>query len=137
MIKLKVSKADLMKVKKELLEKANDIRDDFAVKTYNSIVTNESHYPYWTGSYISSWNITVGDKKGKTNKSDVEDEFSPPAPVTNLTFSSLGQPVYISNYAEHAYQVEYLGTGTHHHEGWFTANHALNTTRLSYKYTKV
>jgi hypothetical protein len=134
-IKFKVDPASVKKVEGFLQNEVAKITGQVAQRTYNSIVTNDGQYPYWSGAYISSWTIQAGSPKFVSNEGDTNQQgkYAAPSPVTGFKVS-FGVPIYITNAADHAYQVEYMGTPTHKHEGWFTANHAVYQTVLSYRF---
>lgn len=134
-IGFKVDRADIDRLTKNIEKQVAKIAENVAVKTYNAIVTNPNQFPYYSGAYISSWTVQAGSPDMNYNTSDwVEGQYSVPQAITSIGGVSYGKPIYISNNAGHAYQVEVMGTPLHPHEGWFTAAHAVNQTVLGYSF---
>lgn len=103
-------------------------------KVYNTIVWGNLNvdFPYWSGAYIASWRYNYGKvdhsvAQQPTNTSGRPNvRHSRPRPTSILpNYSSPYTPLYISNSADHAYQVEFLGTPKHA-GGWMVATHAVN-----------
>ena len=131
-IKFEVSKKKLDKLEKFIKKKLTQITENVGVQTYNMILTGE--YPYYSGSYISSWNISVGSPDLKYNvPSGLRGAWSIPEVIYSLSGVSFGQNIYITNAAPHASLVEYEGTPTHPENGWYIAAHAKNQILLTYK----
>jgi hypothetical protein len=114
------------------------ITESVGLKTYNSIVMGE--YPYWSGSYVTSWNLSVGAPKFSINEPAGKNEYPRPDESYYLINRKgneynvqFGQIVYLTNATPHAMQVEYEGTPTHD-GGWYIAHEAVNQTVLSYKF---
>lgn len=135
-VQFKVSDAAIEKLIESVKKSITKITEDVAIQTYNLIVANERQYPYWTGSYISSWNIQAGTPNTDYNLSNDPNTETFPIPDIKYQLEGInfGEWVYITNAVPHAYLVEYMGTPTHEHEGWFTATHAVNQTVMTYKY---
>jgi len=132
-VSFKISQSALLKLEESLKKSITKITKEAAVKTYNNIVGG-SDFPYWSGSFISSWKISVGSRDSEYNLANIPGVFDIPHQITDVPGSvHFGERIYITNSTPHAYQVEVLGTPLHPHEGWFTAAHAVNQTVLSYK----
>jgi len=131
-IKFEVSKKNLNRLENFIKKKLAQITENIGVQTYNMILTGE--YPYYSGSYISSWNLSVGSPDMNYNvPSGLRGAWTPPEIVYGLGEISFGQKVYITNAAPHASLVEYEGTPTHPENGWYIAAHAKNQILLTYK----
>lgn len=131
-IGFRIPQGALEACKKQIESKLATIVADVATKTYNSIL--RSSWPYYSGSYISSWNISVGSKDSSYNDPVWQrGVYLAPREVKTLSVPSAYTKVYISNSTPHAMQVEIDGTPTHD-GGWYIAAHARNNTLGSYKF---
>lgn len=131
-IGFKISANALDTLRKQVEETLSRVVVDVAVKTYNNILHQE--FPYYSGSYISSWNISVGSPDTSYNEPLWQrGVYLAPREAKTLSIASPYQTVYISNYTPHAYQVEYDGTPKHL-GGWYIATAAKNNTIMSYKF---
>lgn len=134
MLKVTVSvpEASIKAIKKAIEKKLIQVLEDVSLQTYNYILTNE--YPYFSGSYISSWNINAGSPDTSYNAPLLNQNAYPvPTVKMQLGISNAYQPVYISNYAPHSMDVEVLGT-PRHPTPWLIAAGARNHTLMSYRY---
>lgn len=130
-VSVKIPEATLTKVRKAIEVKLKAHVEEIALHAYNYIVTHE--YPYYSGSYASSWNIRGGApdksykkpefKRGVYPEPDVKRDFN----ITNVY-----QTIYISNYVPHAAEVELVGTPTHTFP-WRIAAEAKNATLMKYR----
>ena len=131
-----VSEASIAAIKKAVEAKAREVMELAAVKIYNTIVTGSEggDYPYYSGSYISSWTIQAGSPKTAFK----QPYFNPgmydaPDPVLGIKGGEQTQVIYISNYAPHAGQVELSGT-PRHTMPWMQAHMAVNDVVGKYRF---
>lgn len=127
-----VPEASIKAIKKAIEKKLIQVLEDVSLKTYNYILTHD--YPYYSGSYIASWNINVGSVNRSYKAPGEPNDYSPPMLQKSLNISNPYQTVYLSNYAPHSYQVEVLGTPSHPKDGWYIAAEARYNTLMSYKF---
>lgn len=137
MIELKISNADIKALTKHIEQQTADIMETIGIKTYNAI-TAQGNFPYWSGSYISSWKISTGtsspsDKSYNPPDQRTRDKYPVPPNVYDIGEVKYGESVFISNYAPHAAMVESEGTPTHPDGGWHTGTAAINEVVGSYK----
>lgn len=130
--RVKISKAAFKNVEKYIKKRVTEITESVSLKIYNGIILGE--YPYWSGSFISSWRLSIGSPDTSYNAPGNIGQYSVPGVKYDLKVR-FGQTVFISNNAPHAYQVEFMGTPRHKGEGWYVAHHAVNNTVLTYKFT--
>ena len=132
-IGFKIPAGALEACKKQIEAKLAGVVADVAVKTYNNILHQD--FPYWSGSYISSWNISVGSPDRTYNEPVwTRGVYIAPREARNITLPTPYQTVYISNYTPHAGLVEYQGTKTSGFQPWHIATSARNNTVLGYKF---
>ena len=118
--------------KKQIEAKLATIVADVATKTFNSILHQD--FPYYSGSYISSWNISVGSRDSSYNDPVWQrGVYMAPREVKMLSVPSAYTKVYISNSTPHAAMVELDGTKTSNFQPWHIATSARNNTVLGYK----
>lgn len=130
--KVNVPEASLKTIKAAIDRKVAEVLEFAALKTYNYILTHE--YPYWSGAYVSSWNISVGSPDTSFNVSKLDKGvYLPPEIRFDLGTVGANDTIFISNYASHSYQIEYDGT-PRHDGGYYIANQAVNNTLMSSKY---
>ena len=132
-IKFEIEKGAVQKVKEYLEEQALEIFEQLSVRTYNNIM-EQRNFPYYTGSYISSWNIQAGGEDTSINLSNIKGAYAVPSQITNIPGITLGDKVSITNYVPYAYEIEFEGTYKSDYEPWMTANHAVNIAVSTYKY---
>ena len=143
-VRFVVDKKSMTSVKKFIEKSLASITEQVALKTYNHIVDplEVGSYPYYTGSYISSWKITTvpngkNDAPNKEyNPSNVEaGHYARPSIIYDIGTVLPYEKIIISNYSPHSYKVEYMGTPKHSQQGWYVANHAVNNTVMTYKFS--
>ena len=135
-IRFKIDKSSLKSVNGFIEKQLTKITEQVGVKTYNQILLGS--YPYWSGSYISSWNISSGSPDKTVNappKDRSQNVYAVPEIIYRVENVQPYQPIYISNYTPHSYKVEYMGTKYSPHEGWYVATNAVNTISLSYRFS--
>lgn len=131
--RMEINPRSFANITKEVQKKAQEIAKDVAIEIYNTIVAGGVDIPYWSGSYISSWNISVGSPDySYSPRTGIPDSYSVPDPVWDLGGVGYNQKIYITNAAPHADKVEYEGTPTHP-GGWYVATHAKNQVVMGYK----
>ena len=131
-IGFRIPQGALEACRKQIESKLSRVVADVAVKTYNSILHQE--FPYYSGSYISSWNINIGSSDRSYNEPVWQrGVYIAPREARAITLPSAYSKVYLTNAAPHAYQVEYEGTPKHS-GGWEIATAARNNTVMSYKF---
>lgn len=126
--------------KKQVEAKLATIVADVATKVYNHIILGE--YPYWSGEYIASWNVSVGTKayayQASVGYSDTGKgaaaHYARPTATSLLRSASPYDKFYITNSAGHAMKIEYEGSPTQPTEPWRIAVSARNNTVGSYKF---
>ena len=125
------------KLEKSIKNKLAKVVENVGLQVYNTIVLGHMtgvDSPYYSGSYISSWNISKGIPRAQYNKpTGIPNTYQVPGPKLDLGGLKFGQKVFISNAAPHAKQVEYEGTPTHT-GGWMVATHAKNQVVMTYKF---
>lgn len=135
-IKFEVSPKAIKNLEASIKKKISQVVEKVGVQVHNAVVTG--NYPYYSGSYISSWNISKGSADLEYNEpSGLRSAWAKPEVIYDLNFLggvSFGQRVYITNATPHARMVEFEGTPTHSEDGWFTATHARNQIVLTYKF---
>lgn len=115
-----------------------EVTESLATKVYNHIILND--YPYWSGSYISSWNINIGSIDPSYNEppswgsSEEKVSYSVPEIVNKLHGLKPYQAVYVSNATPHAEKIEDSGTKTSEYTPWKIAYHAFNNVSKSFVY---
>lgn len=129
---VKIPTSSMDKLKRIIERKAMQVLEDVSLKTYNYILTHD--YPYYSGAYISSWTISVDTPEKVSHEAHRAGEYTAPNVQMALNIQNPYQPVYISNYADHSFKVEYLGTPTHPKEGWYVASEARWNTIGSYRF---
>lgn len=131
------SQFDLDKIRSLIEKKISETTERVALKIYNSILLNE--FPFYSGSYISSWNINVGSPDTSFNPpSDwgtkgPNVQYAVPQIKYDLGNINPYQSVFISNYAPHAAIVEFDGT-PRHPDPWMIAHHAANSSVSSFRF---
>lgn len=124
MITVTFTVSDISSLKQALQLKLAQKVGRTAEKIYNKIVSGEISTPYYSGSYISSWNINVGSINGSFNYEPwKKGTFFAPDQSQGL-FAPPNTPVYVSNLVPHASRVENDGTPKHP-EPWKVAFHAI------------
>lgn len=129
-----VPETSVAAIKKAVERKARESVELVALKIYNTIVTGSEggDYPYYSGSYISSWNIQYSSPDTSYNKPyRNRGYYIAPSPVLGL--SGEGNVIYISNYVPHAGQVELEGTPSHP-SPWMQAHRAVNDVIGKYRF---
>lgn len=102
---------------------AEDILDD---------VTRYDPNPHWSNTFYQSWQITEGNESGyrlkhPTNKRGVPNVKHDPSrsnKYPNVNYETPYLPLHVINTANHASQVENVGTPLHP-EPWKIAAHAV------------
>lgn len=131
------SQFDLEKIRRLIEKKSSEVVEHVALKTYNAILLNE--FPYYSGSYISSWNINVGAPDTSFNAPSAwgtrgpNVQYAIPEVKYDIDQVNPYQSVFISNYAPHAYQVEFNGTPKHP-DPWMIAHHAVSSASTSFRF---
>ena len=136
MIKLKVDRSVKKSLEEYIEDEMTKIVSDLGSKIYNQIILDESNSPYWSGAYITSWNLNSGSPdtsysdpdsapRGSNSRYPAQGHFGEPAIITNFKAAPY-EIVYITNYAPHAAMVEFDGTKSHP-DPWMTAHHGVNT----------
>ncbi len=137
-IELSVPDGAMAKLTKSIKRQIAKRVEDVGLKVYNTIVLGELtgvESPYFSGAYISSWEISKGIPRTKFNEpQNIRNVYARPGPKLDLGGVKFGQRVFISNASPHASIVEYEGTPTHP-QPWLTATHARNQVVMTYKYT--
>jgi hypothetical protein len=132
-IGFRIPQGALEACRKQIESKLARVVADVAVKTYNNLLHQD--FPYWSGSYISSWNISAGSPDTNYNTPLwTRGVYIAPRESRGITVPSAYTKVYISNYTPHASLVEYSGTKTSNFQPWYIATSARNNTVLTYKY---
>lgn len=133
MISFKVNEASLKGLERAIARKVAEVTARAASIAYNTAISYDS--PRWSSTYINSWQISVGHAgthvlKHPTvmfGKPDVM-YGEPSVQIQDPVYASPFTPIYVSNTAHHAAQVEYEGTPTHPYGGWHIALHSKNQT---------
>jgi hypothetical protein len=136
-VNFKVSPQALQNLTLSIKKSMSKITEKVGVQIYNAVISGEGiNYPYWSGSYVSSWRITIGTPapSGDYNIAHRPNVFQPPTHITDLAGdATFGQHIFITNNVPHAAQVELIGTPRHPDGGWHTAAHAVNQIVYGYK----
>jgi len=136
-VRLDIPSGAMQKLERSIKSSITKAVKNVGLQVYNTIVMGNMtgvKSPYFSGSYLSSWNISVGIPKASYNvPTGVPDTYPPPSPQLELGNIVYGQKVFITNTAPHARQVEEIGTPTHP-GGWFVAEHAKNQVVMSYRF---
>lgn len=135
-----IKQEDIDRIKKYINKFVAKTMEKVALWTYNSIVHNSE--PYWSGAYLSSWNISIGspDKSYNTPpeyKKGKPPEFTYPHPSEIYYFTvkeeDIKKSIYITNAIPYASMIEYEGTPKHE-SPWMIATHARNNVVGSFKF---
>lgn len=131
-VSVKIPDAAMRKVKQAIEAKLKEHLELISLQIYNYIVTHD--YPYYSGSYASSWNIQSGTPDKSFNKPLLNRGYYPEPDVKMaLKVNNVYDKVYISNYTPHAAQVELSGT-PNHPTPWLIATEARNATIMRYRF---
>ena len=123
---------NLGRVRERIADKVKQLVQDTAEEVWIRIVEGQpgNEYPYWSGSYISSWQVSFGNSVPRSyNEVELSASgLSIPgiyrAPGRDIpAVPSAYTVVNISNAAPHASEVEHDGTPSHP-TGWFVAYEA-------------
>lgn len=130
---VRIPKSSMDKLKRIIEAKCVQVLEEVSLKTYNYIV-GPSEHPYFSGSYIASWNISVGSMDSSYKQPMMQrGVYKSPNLKFDLNIQNPYQAVYITNSAPHAAQVELEGTPTHEYP-WMVAASARNATLMSYRF---
>lgn len=139
-VKFDLSKFSEAKVRKLIGDKVAEVTERVALKTYNYLV-GFADWPYWSGSYISSWKIGIGSPDRSFNAPATRTTNGPSVtysvPDIEFHLPNKNQPyqkIYISNSTPHAFKVEYEGTKSNDYHPWLTATVARNNTVQTFKF---
>lgn len=133
MISFKVNPESLKGLERAIAKKVAEVTARAATLSYNTAITYDE--PRWSGTFQNSWQISVGHSGTKViphptvmfGKPDIM-YGAPSVQIQEPVYSSPFTPIYVTNTAHHAYQVEYEGTKTHPYGGWHIALHSKNQT---------
>lgn len=131
-VSVKIPDASLKAIKRSIEAKLKERLELVALQAYNYIVTHE--YPYYSGSYASSWNIQAGTPDKSYNQPLLNRGYYP-EPDVKLGFkvNNVYDKVFISNYTPHARMIELSGSPTHP-TPWLIAASARDATVLRYRF---
>lgn len=139
MIDFDFSEFGLDEIEKELEVHVRKAVDFYVVNTYNHIVTHD--YPYWSGAYINSWVVGIGQVNSSFTQAPKDwrksqGRFSAPAPMGSIESKLTNPylPVYISNSAPHASMVENIGTPSNQNQPWKIATSAFFSVTRTNKF---
>ena len=136
-VNFKISPQAIETLSQSLKRSVAKLTENVGVQMYNAVISGEGvNYPYWSGSYVSSWRITIGVPASSSdyNLAHRPNVFQPPPHIPNMVGDvTFGQHIFITNNVPHATQVELTGTPRHPDGGWHTAAHAVNQIVYGYK----
>ena len=139
-INFNTSQFDLEKIRKVIENKIVDVRNKTLIRVYNIIATMDE-YPYWSGTYMASFNISVGSPDmshvplptNSHGQASVHYARPRERSLGTVTDTNPYQTGYITNAVPHAYKVEFVGTPKHP-DPWMIAHHAVNSVRTSLRF---
>lgn len=133
MISFKVNPESLKGLERAIAKKVAEVTAHAATVTYNTAISYDG--PVWSNTFHASWQISVGHPGNIVlehptvmfGKPDVMHP-DPTVQIQEPVYGSPFTPIYVSNTAHHAAQVEYEGTPSHPYGGWHIALHSKNQT---------
>lgn len=133
MISFKVNPEALKNLELAIAKKVAEVTAHAASVAYNTAISYDG--PVWSNTFHASWQISIGHAGTHVlehptvmfGKPDVK-HTDPTVQIQEPVYSNPFIPIYVSNTAHHAYQVEYEGTKTHPDSGWHIALHSKNQT---------
>ena len=133
MIAFKVKDSAWKNLERAISRKVAEVTARAASIAYNTAITYDG--PKWSGTFLNSWQISPGHSGTHVLEHPTNMHGTPTVMYGEPTvreqqplYSAPFTPIYVTNTAHHAYQVENIGTPTHPYEGWKIALHSKNQT---------